>query len=167
LPHGDYVRRATLAVFASLADLRARMERALVDDEEQSASSALEDASDMARAYGRDWDTTTAPRLVRTLVLRAVVRYMRNPDGYTQSRAGDESVSWSDAAGENAGTVYFTADEIDLLKGLAGKKPTISSVPVLAWGPQRMNHRDTVSAGYVPVPQGEPFPLFADPEGPW
>jgi hypothetical protein len=151
----------------SLADLQERLDWNLGADEERIAASALKDAGDLAYVYGRNWSADTVPRQVKTLVLKAVVRYMRNPDGYTQSRAGDESVSWNDAAGENAGTVYFTADEIDLLKSLAGKKPTISSVPVLAWGPQRMNRHGVSSAGYVPVAQGEPFPLFADPEGPW
>jgi len=34
--------------------------------------------------------------LVRTLVLRCAARYMRNPDGYVTSRAGDETLTWSD-----------------------------------------------------------------------
>jgi len=64
----------------------AALDWALDEDERRLAASALEDASDLAREYGRDWTPETVPRLVRTLVLAACVRYLRNPDGYTQSR---------------------------------------------------------------------------------
>ncbi|WP_234373371.1 hypothetical protein [Streptomyces sp. H-KF8] len=50
---------------------------------------ALDDASDLAATYGRDWPEDTAPRLVNTLATKSAARYLRNPNGYTQSRAGD------------------------------------------------------------------------------
>mgnify|MGYP003471663081 FL=1 len=90
------------------------------------------------------------------------MRFLRNPEGYTQSRAGDESVAWNDAAGENAGTVYFTEDEIKLLRSLAGKSPTVVSAPISAWGPQRK-----APVGLVPAEGGKPFPLFASEDDPW
>lgn len=148
---------------ATLTELTNRLDWTLDADELRIAAGALEDASDLARGYGRDWDADTAPRLVRTLVLKACRRYMNNPNGYTQSRAGDETLGWNDSGGENAGTVYFTADEQKLLKGLAGKASALTSVPVTAWGPQRPK-----PGGWVPVQDGgKPFPLFADDGGPW
>jgi hypothetical protein len=87
---------------------------------------------------------------------------MRNPDGYTQSRAGDESLAWNDAAGENAGTVYFTEGEIKLLRSLAGKTPTLASAPISAWGPQRK-----APIGLVPTRGGKSFPMFGCEDTPW
>lgn len=147
-----------MAVFATLDELKNRLDWTLDADEERIAQSALEDASDLACYYGKDWpDPATAPRMVRTLVLRACKRYMDNPQGYTQSRAGDETVGWSDAAGTDAGTVHFTKDEQDLLRGLAGRRPGIYSAPISAWGPQR-----TSPVGMVPVDYGKSFPFFAE-----
>lgn len=148
---------------ATLQELTGRLDWTLDADELRIAAGALEDASDLARGYGRDWNAETAPRLVRTLVLKACRRYMNNPNGYTQSRAGDETLGWNDAAGQDAGTVYFTADEQKLLKGLAGKASGLTSVPVTAWGPHRPR-----PIGWVPVADGgKPFPLFPDDGGPW
>jgi hypothetical protein len=89
---------------------------------------------------------------------------MDNPQGYTQSRAGDETLGWNDSQGENAGTVYFTADEQKLLAEIGGKRPGLVSVGVSAWGSdiRRYRHR----ASYVPTDQS-PFPLYRDEEEPW
>ncbi|AGM12187.1 head-to-tail adaptor [Streptomyces phage Zemlya] len=144
--------------YATLDELKGRLDWTLDPDEERIAASALEDASDLAAHYGRDWPEATTPRMVRTLVLKASARYMRNPGGYTQSRAGDETLGWSDAAGENAGTVYFTDEEIKLLGSLGGKNPGIYSVEVTAW-----NSRIRPSTGYVPVDNGgSDYPFFAE-----
>ena len=147
---------------STLTELKGRLDWTLDADEERVAQAALDDASALACGYGRAWEPAATPRLVRMLVLKVVVRYLRNPDGYTQSRAGDESVAWNDAAGENAGSVYFTDDEIKLLRSLAGKTPTVTSVPISAWGPQRK-----APVGLVPALGGSPFPLFASDENPW
>ncbi|MFE7463100.1 hypothetical protein ACFU6R_03210 [Streptomyces sp. NPDC057499] len=150
--------------YATIEDLRGRLDWTLDADEERIAANALEDAADLAAHYGRDWPEDTAPRMVRTLTLKAATRYMRNPDGYVQSRAGDETLAWNDAAGENAGTVYFTAEEQKLLAGLAGRNSGLYSVGVTAW---RSVRRPT-GAGLVPVdPFGKEFPLYADEVEPW
>ncbi|AWN07530.1 head-to-tail adaptor [Streptomyces phage Goby] len=144
--------------YATLDELKGRLDWTLDPDEERIATSALEDASDLAAYHGSNWAEGSAPRLVRTLVLKASARYMRNPGGYTQSRAGDETLGWSDAAGENAGTVYFTDEEIKLLASLGGKNPGIYSVPVTAW-----NTHLTPSTGYVSVDNGgSDYPFFAE-----
>jgi hypothetical protein len=153
-----------MAAFATLDELKDRLDWTLDADEERIARAALEDASDLACHYGREWpDVASAPRMVRTLVLRACKRYMDNPQGYTQSRAGDETVGWSDAAGENAGSVYFTRDEQELLRGLAGGRPRIYSVEVSAWGPQRQR-----PVGLVPDEgSNEPIHMFSSDVDPW
>lgn len=143
--------------FASLEELEARLDWTLDDGEERIAESALEDASELARAYGRDWtDPLTAPRLVKTLVLKACARYMKNYQGYTLSAAGDERVSWSDKAGEDMGTVYFTKDEIKMIEGLAGRRTALISVPITAW-----NAKAGIDDGTRPVQGGgKNFPLY-------
>lgn len=155
--------------FASLDELKLRLDWTLDDDEERIAEAALEDASDMARYHGRDWTKDNAPRMVRTLVLKACKRYMSNPEGYTQSRAGDETLAWNDKAGENAGTVYFTREEIDLLRAMSGRaQGGFAAAEIVAWGPRRSTRQTYRDTGYVPVQGGgDPFPMFADPKEPW
>ncbi len=152
-----------MIAYGTLDEVRQRLDWTLDLDEERIAVAALADASEEARVHGRDWPTARAPRLVRTLVLKAVVRYLRNPDGYVTSRAGDETLTWSDL-GERAGTVQFTRDEIALLRRLAGRDAGLTTAPVVAW-----SMRPTLRVpGYVPV-QGssERFPMFAHETEPW
>ncbi|MFI5763891.1 hypothetical protein ACIA8F_23500 [Streptomyces sp. NPDC051563] len=150
--------------YATLDALKARLDWDLDDDEARIATAALEDASDLAVTYGRDWPEASVPRLVRTLVLKAAARYVRNPHGYVQSRAGDETLAWSDAHGRDAGTVYFTREEIRLLEDLGGRRPTLTSVVVSAWGTRDRPHR----ASPVPVDYGgDPFPLYGTEHSPW
>ncbi|MEU2111522.1 hypothetical protein [Streptomyces sp. NPDC019507] len=150
--------------YATLDELKGRLDWSLDAEELRIASAALDDASDLAATYGREWPEDTAPRLVKTLVLKSAARYLRNPNGYVQSRAGDETLQWSDI-GRDAGTVYFTREEIRLLEELAGRKRGIASVAVSAWNtkPQAAD-----AGGYVPVDYaGDPFPLFGDAVSPW
>ena len=150
--------------FATLTELINRLDWTLDPSEERVANAALEDASDLARGYGKNWvDALTAPRLVRTLVLGACVRYMKNQESYTLSRAGDETVQW-ESQGEKAGVVHFTDDERRLLAALGGKS-SIFSVPVNAWRTQPRSYRDQ---GYVPAADGtKPFPMFNSDTSPW
>lgn len=122
---------------ATLEELQARLDWQLDTGEQAVAKGALEDLSDDARFYGSQrWDELTAPRQVRSLVLRAAARYMRNPDGFVQSRAGDETIIWSDN-GEEAGTARFTENERKILGALAGRGQGIVSVGITAHGPVR------------------------------
>ncbi|MEU0739254.1 hypothetical protein [Streptomyces sp. NPDC006134] len=150
--------------YATLDELMGRLDWELDEDELRIAASALDDATDLAMTYGREWPEETVPRLVRTLVLRAAARYVRNPHGYTQSRAGDETLAWSDAHGRDAGSVHYTREEIRLLENLAGTRPGLTSVPVSAWSTQSAPSR----VGMVPVDyDGAPFPMFPTDRGPW
>ncbi len=149
--------------FAVIGDLTARLDWTLDEDEMRAAEGALEDASNYARMYGKAWeDGMSAPFMVKTIVLTVCVRYMKNLGGYTQSRAGDETLGFTDL-GENAGAIYFTEQEQKLLAALAGKHGGIVSVPIFAWGTKL-----SPTTGYVPVsgePGEKPFPYFADGAG--
>ena len=117
--------------FATLDDLLARLDWDLSPEELRIAESALEDLSDDARLYGSSsWTPVSAPRMVRTRVLRAAVRYMRNPDGYITSRAGDEIVGW---APKKVSGAEFTADEIAELKDAAKRAATLNTVGTYAY----------------------------------
>lgn len=161
--------------FATLDELEARCDWAFDEDEKRAAPGYLEEASDLARTYGRmAWEPETAPRMVKNIVISAVRRFMRNPDGYVVSRAGDETLQWGDR-GEDAGTIYFTQAEIKLLRGMAGAGG-LYSAGISAWGPHRRTPGLTYPKGYTPLDQTVPvagyegekaFPYFTDPQEPW
>lgn len=131
---------------------------------------AIEDLSEDARHYGlTSWTSENAPRQVKSLVRRAAKRYMTNHDGYNTSRAGDETVGWSDKAPQVAsgGTAEFTPKERDMLREIAGNVNSgFYSTEIAGWGdPERPIGRK--GTYYVPDPDGgKPFPLYAH-EGPW
>lgn len=143
--------------FASVADLNLDFD--LDDGQTRDAEQALEEASNLARYYGADWpDPAIAPYMVRTIVLRAVRAYMRNPDGFTQSRAGDETVGWPDRGISPIGRVEFTPDEIKMLQSLAGKDVSgVMSVQMFAW-----TNKPVDPDIYVPVigSTEKPFPFL-------
>lgn len=150
--------------FATLAELQNRLDWTLSPSEVKNATAALDDASMLVRAYGRNWiNATSAPALAKTLTLGAATRYMRNPDGYTQSRAGDETLAWADQ-GDNAGALYLSKGEIKLLQRLV-RPNGIVSVPLTAWGPMKPQDDRT---GYVPAAgsPNSPVPYYAG-DGPW
>lgn len=165
---------------AALPALQARLEWELDTTEQSIAESALADLSDDARFYGSSlWDSTNVPRQVASLVLRAAVRYMRNPDGYITSRAGDETVQWAES--HDAGTAAFTEREQKMLAAIAGKGTGLTSVNTVAYGPTRkggpryinpMTKDVAYADGYAPVdptgyagPGPDPFPFFTDDVG--
>lgn len=150
-------------LLASLAQVKDGLEWTLTTEEERVALAALDSLSEDARYYGSErWtDEANCPRQVHNTVLRATRRYLRNPDGYTVSRAGDETVQWSDR-GSESGEATFTEREMKMLRDLGGGRPMLHSAPLMAHGPQR-----ATATGYVPVENGEkPFPYYAG-DGPW
>jgi hypothetical protein len=158
---------------ATLPELQARLDWELEPGEQNVAIGALEDLSDDARFYGSSrWNSTNVPRQVKSLVLRAAARYLRNPDGFVQSRAGDETIVWTDR-GEDAGTAHFNTREEKTLGSIAGRGTGLTSVNVVAHGPSTRRaprYVDPISrnvggddAIYVPS-EVKPFPLFAEGE---
>lgn len=124
-----------MTALATTDELAARLPFVMDTDEEREATGALEDLSDDARHYGRStWDDpATVPAEVKNLVLRAAARHMKNPDGFTSSRAGDENVYWTDR-GQDSGSATFTEAEIKKLKALSGRSTGFHSSTISAWG---------------------------------
>lgn len=142
-------------LLASIEQLQERLDWVLESGEQGVALGALHSLSDDARYLGSEsWRADTVPRQVRNLVLAATARFIRNPDGYETSRAGDETLGWGDRRGD-AGIATFTADEKDRLRSHGGKSK-LWSVEVVAWG------RQPYSAEPRKVPilnGGKPMPL--------
>ena len=80
-------------------------------DERREAEGALADLSWDAQSIGSaKWTTpVNTPQSVKNLIVRAAARHMKNYEGYTQSRAGDETVQWAEQ--DTPGTATFTRDE--------------------------------------------------------
>lgn len=148
-------------MIATLTELEERLEWELDEGEKRIAAAALEDLEADALYYGRpEWEFN-APNAVKRLVLRAAARFMRNPDGFDTSRAGDETVVFGKAM--QAGTAQFDDREIGILQNLANPVATggLFSVGLTA-------HGNTPVRGTVYVPSyndanggyTSPFPLF-------
>ena len=116
------------APLATLDDLKLRLDFDLDTAEERVATAALEDLSNEARYHGSSaWSApNTTPSFVRTLILKAASRYMKNIEGYVQSRAGDETVQWAEIP-DIMGTASFTKDEVSKLAGIARPSALINS----------------------------------------
>lgn len=152
--------------FATVDEVQARLDFEMTEVEQRVCASALEDMSEEARFLGRPWpDPETAPRIVRTLVLKSIVRYMKNLDGLVQSRAGDETIILPDL-GEDAGAPYFTEFERATLRAVAGKgSGGVISAEATAYRtrPGAGNYWvQTVNGGTKPFPFNAPTPARPD-----
>ncbi|ROR95512.1 hypothetical protein EDD28_0068 [Salana multivorans] len=155
-----------MTALATLDELKERVEWELSEDEERIAAAALEDISDLVRAGRRDWQPGACPAVVRKIALGAVVRYLRNPDGVTTSRAGDETVMW-DGIGDKAGGVYLTTAEERILTKLV-RPNGLTPVDLVAWAPtsREVAQRNGLPVGYVPTAGGGIFRYYRG-DGPW
>lgn len=140
--------------FATVEELQARLDFTMNNMERGVAEGALEDLSIDARTYGRPtWQPLTAPALVRSLVLRAAARFMRNYDGYNTSRAGDETVGWHET-GRQADTAEFHPREVAQLRALRGQTG-FGTMPLTAWGNRTESDDIWVSTqgegGHIPL----------------
>lgn len=151
---------------ATVVQLAARLPFVMDADETREATGALIDLSDEARHWGSvRWETEAdTPYPVVNLILKAAVRHMKNPDGFTQSRAGDESVSWTDRR-EEAGGASFTEGERKRLAELGGyRRSGFHSVGMVGW---QRTERVNRTSGYVPAEGTDQlFPFFSS-DGPW
>jgi len=148
----------------SLVDVT-RAEKALDWELNEAERTDLEDQaeylSDLARQEGGQSWPTVCPSVVEHTIRAALVRYMRNYEGLTQTRAADETQAW-DGLGDKAGAPYFTAAELKTIRAAAGRR-TFGSILVNAWGTS-----NRLRDGHVPDPDGgKPFPLFPSGDGPW
>lgn len=145
----------------TLEELEGRLDWELDAGEKKVAQGALDDATALVLYYGSStWTETSAPPVAKMIVKAAATRYLRNPDGYDQSRAGDETVGWGDAA--QRPEVYLAPGEIDILRGTSGGGG-LWSAQLQAW--PGMGEGSGYTTGYVPMADGKPFPYYVD--DPW
>lgn len=114
------------------AGVRKWLDIDLPEDADGMIEQAILIGSDLARDLGDPrWTDATVPAPVTRVIEAAVARYVRNPDGYTQSRSADEGLGWMD--NPDAGTVYFTeAEEQRILRHAGVVKGGLVSVGVYA-----------------------------------
>lgn len=145
--------------FATIEELQARLDFEMDDTERRLGQAALEDLSDEARHYGSfNWSgPNTSPRVIRTWVLKAAYRYMKNIEGYIQSRAGMETVAWPELT-EVMGTASFTDKEIARIRSIA-RPAALGNAGTYVYG---KGEGASISDTWVPVHYGgRHFPLIA------
>ena len=154
-------------MLVSLDDLSARLPFVMDEDEIREANGALADLSFDAQTIGSaNWTTPLdTPQSVKNLIVRAAARHMKNYEGYTMSRAGDETVQWQDH--DVAGQATFTKDEKSMLKQMGGKVPFIGGVGVYAYGKRPINPTGWAPVDYALNERRSDFPMWADAEGLW
>lgn len=148
-------------MLVTITELSARLPFVLNDDETREAEGAIADLAFDAQSTGSaGWTTPeNTPQAVKNLILRAAARHMKNYEGYTMSRAGDETVQWQDH--DVAGQATFTKDEKTMLRQMGGRGPFIGSVSIVAYG-TKANY----STEYAPTSSGSPIPYWYD-RSPW
>lgn len=147
--------------FATIEELQARLDFEMDETERRLGVSALADLSDEARHYGStNWlGPNTSPPVIRTWVLKAASRYMKNIEGYVQSRAGMESVTWHEY--DEMGTASFSRAEIKAIQEIS-RPPVLNNVGTYAYG-RYGNSASGRGEVWVPTtPPGRKFPLIAD-----
>lgn len=151
---------------ASNTQLAERLPFVMDENDQREAVGAIEDLSDEARHYGNPrWISPEAtPYAVINLVLKAAARHMKNYEGYTSSRAGDEAVGWTDR-GVEAGSATFTPAERDRLADLGGhQRNGFQSVNMFAFQRKTALRQE----GLVPdATSSEPINFFSSDTEPW
>lgn len=147
--------------FAQVEDVQHRLDFDMTTAEQRLCGNSLDDMSEEARFLaGQAWPIPEqAPRMVRTLVLKSVTRYMKNLEGLITSRAGDETLTLPDL-GDKAGSPYFTEAEQNTLRVLGGKgEGGFVSVEATAYGTswRRLKHHESTLVNTIGG--GEPFPF--------
>lgn len=124
-----------MEALVSIEELKERISLTLSPADEREALMALETLSDAARRLGLPTWTTpeNTPDAVKRLIIKATNRYLKNYEGFTQSRAGDETLAWTDL-GDKAGSPYFTDGEKEDLAECSGRGGGLQTAPVIAWG---------------------------------
>ena len=144
--------------FADLTDVEDLLDFELDEQAQRACVAKLQQASSMARHYARPlgerWPESRCPAIVKTIVINVVERYMRNPDNYTQSRAGDETLAWEGSDGK--GSFHFTDEEKEILADVGRASSGLYSV-------QTYQHNATQNPGdaWIPTSSGSFFPMFA------
>ena len=152
-----------MASLVTIDDVKGRIDWTLSLGEELMAQAAIDDLSEDARYYGqKEWPTPAdCPTRILSLILRACVRFLRNPEGASQSRAGDETLMWDNRHNEKAGSPYFTDDEIAEIKGMGGGAggSSLAFGTLATWAWNNGTGRQDLTVGTAPG--SEPMPFIA------
>lgn len=110
-----------------LSDVEARW-HPLSADEKPVASSLLDDAWNVLLvrapgAFSQLDDGTLSPAVVRAVICAAVLRVLRNPEGNRSESIDD--YSWTRDGAVSSGALYFTDDELSLVRGFRGKARSV------------------------------------------
>lgn len=161
-----------MAAMATVDDLQAILGFDMTDEDKRVATGALAYLSGMARHYGNArWGIQgEVPEYVTTIVLNAARRFMTNPEGFTLSRAGDETVQFADLD-KDGGNPYFTSEEIAALRAYAGMDAGLYTAGSYAYGQvwkadNRVSNTKDGEPGYVPSEYGG-FPMWFSDGSPW
>lgn len=151
-----------MTALALLAEIEARIDWELDEGEKRTAQAALDDLSVDARYYtGMQLDTSNCPELVKSLILRAAERHLRNPEGASQSRAGDETLMWDSKKDARAGSAHFAEEEIDALRSVNSADGDMGlafgTFGTYAWTNKKAPRDLTVGTD----PGTEPFPFIS------
>lgn len=149
---------------ASVEDVLALLEGTVTDQMLVNIESGIAIASDLARYHGREWAwIDVCPKPVQRIVAMAVARWIRNPDGFQQNRAGDETLGWFEGSAD-PGEIYFTDRDIARIERIANPQMSgFGSIQMVAYG-STPPKRDT----YVPVASGgADMPWVAADEKVW
>lgn len=158
-----------MTALATVAEIEARIDWVLDDGERRLAQAALDDLSVDARHYtGLPIATPEdCPPLVRSLILRATERFLRNPEGASQSRAGDETLMWDNRKDDRGGSAHFTETEIADLRAVNASNGSalgsFGTFGVFAWTNAEAPRDLTV----LPDHGDEPFPWIAAEDEVW
>lgn len=157
--------------YATADDVQVRFNRELDEDERVSVDERLEDVEEMIRLRIPDLDDRVEDgrireRLLKMVECEAVLRLIRNPEGYTEETDGNYSYSIS--ARVASGRLTIEPDEWKLL----GVKTTAGLLGTRIMGPGGClvpNPNWPWEAGYGQFPPcavPEPSDHWPDPNGP-
>lgn len=147
---------APAAPLATLAELEARTQRALVGTpDERRAVAALVDASALVRVeLPPALLAPTIPPVVVTIVCQAAARELANPEGYAGETIGQYGYRYGEAAVTG---VYLTEDERAVLRRIARRSGLRSTRTPYTAG-DHVSTPDTVPVVYGNGQPGEPMP---------
>lgn len=130
--------------FATVQELQARLEWTLSTTEVGVAEGALDDLTIQAKEYGRaTWTDGQHPPAIKSMILSAAARFMRNYEGFSESRAGDETLGWKQGSVE-PGTAEFTKGEIKRIKRIASA-PAFGAITTYTWGTTPATREDLMA----------------------
>lgn len=159
-----------MAAYATLADVQARYDKTIPVSLEPFVQAHLDDANllldSLVPTLASRAGTGNVAGLARMVVVRAVLRVLRNPDGFKGEHAGEYGYYYDQNG--SAGRVSFPPEDLALLAE-TGQRSRVRSVglsddalcePTRRWWPVRQGVTTNVWGDivYNPAQQADPWP---------